>query len=52
LVIFAVPLMEAGPGLAEVMKLSECDFIKYCIQRHFNPKSIRNLLMKFGISVI
>ena len=29
--IFAMPLLEAGPGLTEVMKLSECDFIKYCV---------------------
>ena len=29
--IFAVPLMEADPGLTEAMKLSECDFIKYCM---------------------
>jgi len=26
-----MPLMEAGSGLTEVMKLSECDFIKYCM---------------------
>jgi len=38
IMIFAVPLMEAGPGLTEVMKLSECDFMYDIVFKDFLSK--------------
>ena len=38
-VIFAVPLMEAGPGLTEVMKLSERDFMYDIVFKDFSIQS-------------
>ena len=39
IIIFAVPLMEAGPGLKEVMKLSEYDFMYDIVFKDFSIQS-------------
>ena len=39
IMIFALPLMEAGPGLTEVMKLSERDFMYDIVFKDFSIQS-------------